>query len=298
VRARAGLQSSAVSHYRDPLAGLKSQVATKRARLEEQERALSPVLRALLPSRLREAVHALRPRSQADGESIEVLSDADSALDVILALHEEALTLAPSLRECDRDVPDPPSPGMPPPWLFEEPYLLKVRDALAAQLLESHPDARLARWGDFGYIARFRVAEAPFAFVVSSEVMADTESVAHHKSSLRTTVPESVEHLEVSLERMRHVVGKALGLVRELELGVPAFDDRFWIAGSPLTTALLTPDVCHALARLTHQSPVLEIGDGVATLTWSAHWERLITEGLPEAALDVLAGIRAAVASG
>jgi hypothetical protein len=186
-----------VSHYRDPLAGLRSQVATKRVQAEERGRALSPVLLALLPSRLREALLDSQPRAQADGESMEALAGAESALDALLVLYEEALGLAPSLRACEPEVPDPPSPRMPPPWLFEEAYLLGVREAITARLLEVHAGAQLSRWGDFGYIARFRIVDAPFAFVVSSEVMPDTELGARHHSSLRTTVPEGLGALDV-----------------------------------------------------------------------------------------------------
>src|SRR5690606_13806736 len=42
-----------VTLYRDPLAGLRSQIATKQGLLESRERALPPLLRAMLPERLR-----------------------------------------------------------------------------------------------------------------------------------------------------------------------------------------------------------------------------------------------------
>ena len=49
-----------MSHYRDPLAGLKSQVVTKRAVLASRERELSPVLRALLPPSSRASLAELQ----------------------------------------------------------------------------------------------------------------------------------------------------------------------------------------------------------------------------------------------
>jgi hypothetical protein len=133
---------------------------------------------------------------------------------------------------------------------------------------------------------------------VTSEVLPDTTLVARHHSSLRTTVPESLGTLEVSLERTHHAIGKALHLVHDAEIGVPTFDDRFWIAGSRVMTALLTSDVRAGLEGLSEQSPVLTIGDGVAVLAWSAHWKRVLADGIPEAALDVLSGLRAAIAFG
>jgi hypothetical protein len=63
-------------------------------------------------------------------------------------------------------------------------------------------------------------------------------------------------------------------------------------------TALLTPDVRAALERLCDESPVLTVGGGTAILSWSAHWRRVLEEALPDAALDVLVGVRAAIASG
>jgi len=93
--------------YRDSLAGLAFQVATKRAAVASREQELSPVLRALLPSRLREALATLGPRTLEQGETMESLSDADAALDAMLALYDEGVQLAPKLRETSDDVADP-----------------------------------------------------------------------------------------------------------------------------------------------------------------------------------------------
>lgn len=285
-----------MNQYRDPLASLESQVMSKRAQLEDREHALSPVLRALLPSEVRQAVHELQPRAQAEGESMEVLSDVESALDAILALYDDALSQP--LRGCEAEMRDPPRPNMPPPWLFEERYLRNVREAASARLLQIHPDSRVVRWGDYAYMGRFWLADAPCALTVSAHVLPDAEVLARHHSSLRTTIPASLGALDVSLERTVHVVGKALGLAHEVEVGDPAFDGRFWIVGSEIMTALLTAEVRSALEQLADQSPVLRLGSGLATLTWSAHWERAITDAVPDAALGVLAGLRNAIAFG
>jgi len=287
-----------VNHYRDPLAGLKSQVATKRALLDSRERELSPVLRALLPPSLRRTIEDLHAQAVADGDSMEVLAGIEGALDAVLAAYDEAARYAPELRDSADEVRDPPRAGMPPPWLIEEPYLLRLRDAVRVRLVHVDPDAYVSRFGDFAYISRFKVAGAPYVFVIETGLMPENENVARYTSRLRTSVPESLPSLTVRRERAYHAVGKALHVVREIEVGEPGFDGRFWITGSERTAAVLTWDVRAALERCAHASPVFELSDGAATLSWSGLWPQAISDPLPDGALDVLVGLRVAIATG
>jgi hypothetical protein len=179
-----------VSHYRDPLAGLKSQVATKRAVLESREREVSPVLRALLPPGLRTRLAELRPRALApvDDEQgdMTTLADADAALDAVIALHDEAIASSPVLRMADDDVEAPARSKLPPPWLLEEPHVLRIRDGLRRSMAAIDAAAEIARFGDHAYIARFHVAEAPYAFVVRTSAKPDEQYFPRHESFLRT----------------------------------------------------------------------------------------------------------------
>jgi hypothetical protein len=284
-----------VSHYRDPLAGLESQVAVKRGALETREREVSPLFFSLLPASLQDRIRELRPRAIADGESLDALSDADAALDAILAAYDEAVRLGPELRTCPDEIRDPRRPNMPEPWLIEEPGLVMFREHVKAALASAVPDAVLVRWGDSGYLSRFRVAGDPFVFRIDAVLNQDVGAVVHHQSELRTSVPRALGRLEVRRERSHHVVGKALHLAREHETGDAAFDRQFWITGSAPSLALLTPAVREGLTSLHAFSPVLAVDVGVATVTWSAGFFS-VQEGLmPPATVETLAGLRHAV---
>lgn len=287
-----------MSHYRDPLAGLRSQVATKRAVLEAREREVSPVLRALLPERLALAIAGLRPRAQAESETIEGLSDADAALDAVIAAYDEAIVLAPTLRNGPEEVPDPARSHIDPPWLLEEPFLVEIRNVLRMRMLQIDAGAMVSRCGDFAYVSRFRIGLAPCSFVISARGLADDTRIALHESYLRTSLSEALPSLVVRRERIHHVVGKALHLAHEVEVGEPVFDGHFWITGARATTAVLTPQVRAALERLGNRAPVLRLGEGMATLSWTGFWRDDASEVVPDAALDVLVGIRAAVETG
>jgi hypothetical protein len=105
-----------VSSYRDPLAGLRSQIATKRGLIEGRERGLPEILRVMLPNVIASRLAELRPRAGRDGETFEALSDVDVALDEMIATLDAAAHALPRLRECPDTVPDPPHPVMGPPW--------------------------------------------------------------------------------------------------------------------------------------------------------------------------------------
>ena len=63
--------------YRDPLAGLRSQVAVKRAVLVDREREVPPVLRALLPEETRASIAGLRAAANAERDA--KVKDEDDA---------------------------------------------------------------------------------------------------------------------------------------------------------------------------------------------------------------------------
>lgn len=287
-----------MSIYRDSLAGLAFQVSTKRAVVVSRDQELSPVLRALLPSRLREALATLRPRALAEGDTIEKLSDADAALDAMLALYDEGAQLGPKLRESSDDVADPAPPAMSAPWLMEEANLIAFRNAFSARVLELAPDTFLARFGDYAYISRFRIAGAPFAVVVKADIHPDLAGVTRFEIVVRTSVPPTLASLVLRPEGLHHVVGKALHVVREIETGDPELDSRFWITGAPETSAVFTPAVRAALVELADLGPVLRLGNGMATLSWTGMWHHHAKAALPDVALDVLVALRLAVETG
>ena len=144
------------------------------------------MLRALLPARLRDALADLQPRALSTGETMEALTDTEAALDAILALYDEAVELAPKLRECPDEVENPAPPGMSPPWLMEEESLVAFREALRERVLRITTETYLARFGDFAYIAHFRISSAPYALVARAHVLPEDAQVARYQFFLGT----------------------------------------------------------------------------------------------------------------
>lgn len=280
--------------YRDPLAGLRSQVMVKRAVLEDRQRLLTPVLRALLPEETRTSMASLLAAASVDGDTLDTLAAADAALDGLLAAHDAALEQSTRLRWCAEDAGVPPRPWIAPPWLIEESGQLRMRRELDNRLSIVDGDP-VERWGDRGYRSHVPIDDARALFFFEHDL---GEDVNKPSSMLRVTVPETLERITVVQQRLQHTIGKKLGLVRELEVGDPDFDSRFLITGAAATIAVLTPRVRDALLQLPSTHLRLSIGRGYATLTWKFPWRDVGRDALPPAALDVMVGMRRAVAEG
>jgi hypothetical protein len=233
-----------MSMYRDALSGLKSQVKTKRSALESRMSALSPIRRALVPRVLRRRIERHTAAAAMEAEDIETLTAAEAALDELHAVYDEIDALGPTVRDCPHHVADPPRPVQAPPWLEETPPLLSVRHALAARIERVAPGSDVLRWGDRTYLVRMRVEGAPFLLRVRVDLGTMTGQVTSVTSMLRTSVPEGLGRLELGPSApVLHAVGKALGLVKDREVGDASFDEQFIIQADDDVAAILTADV-------------------------------------------------------
>ena len=274
--------------YRDPLAGLRGQIASKRGLLESRERALPALLRTMLPERL---TTIFARRMKDDAESLEELSRMDATLDEVLAAHDEAAALLPKLRTCPDDVPDQAKPSnVSPPWVIEEAPQLEYRKLFTRRVAEIAPDAYAVRWDDSAYVSRFTLAGAPL-FV---KCRYDVEPIIT-KSFARTSVPLELPALEVHEEGVFHAIGRALHLVRDHQTGDAAFDDVFLVDADDATAQVIGPDVRAAFMTLATAEPQLYVRQGVAELQWRAAWSSHPETLLPDAAFAILLGIRAAI---
>ncbi|GEM_PF-1832096 len=285
-----------VTLYRDPLAGLHSQIATKRGLLESRDRALAPIHLAMLPERLRKVLsrprEALRVASEA--ADLDELASVERALDELLAAHDEAATLVPKLRECPDEVPDPPKPKVSPPWAIEEPAQLAFRAMLTRRLAEISPDAYLVRWGDTTYLTRVRIAGAPV--VLTSHIgLLPGQPTTPFRSTARTSVPRSTPSLHVRPRRLLGRIGRALRIPRGLETDQRAFDDAFVVRGDPAGVWLLSSDVIGALLELRRLQPRLSVRRGVAELVWGDGYVRHEALLLHDQAIAAVLGIRAVI---
>jgi hypothetical protein len=286
-----------VSQYRDPLAGLISQVATKRAALEDRVRRLSPAAASMLPERLTRVFAELITTATAPAEDLVTLSSAEAALDALLDAYDEALALAPGLCACPDDVADFDEPAQPRPWLIEERALLAFRRSAEARLAAiTRGASTLVRWGDRGYLARMNIGGVPLVY--TGEYSTRDGTVDFADSKLRTSVPRALPYLELRREHAFHTMGRILGLANEEEVGDAIFDQTFWVHGSHATATLLVSAVRRALVMMVRENPVLRVADGLAELSWGG-WGSTLTRDetgiLPDAAIAVVVELRRAL---
>lgn len=284
--------------YRDPLAGLKSQVATKRGLVEQRERELAPLIRAMLPSALRRTIDEGRSRvgvvRAEDEETMEALSALDGGIDGLVAAYDDAVALVPKLRDCPLDVVDPPKPALPPPWLIEENRQRFFRLRFEQRVSEVWSEAYVIRWGDLRYLSRLTVAGAPLVATTSGNFDIGTPAT-DFKSTLRTSVHPSAPALDVKVQSAMGEVAKALRLARDDETGDAEFDDGFLVDGPDGGVLLLTPDVRAALRELAPLGVSLVVKGGLAEVSWAAAFRGNGFELLHDAAFSVVLGIRAAI---
>jgi len=279
--------------YRDPLAGLRSQIAIKRGLLDSREHALPALLRAMLPKRIGDVIHALREKVREEVDTLERLTAVDAALDELLAAYDEAVALLPDLRECPPNVADPPKGILSPPWAIEENYQLGFRALFTKRVIDIAPDAYLVRWDDPMYLSRIRVAGAPM--IVTSRLSLLAGQPAVFKSTARTSVPLSTPKLGVRRDRLLDGIGRVIGLVRDLKAGHDEFDDAFVVDGGEGSVGLLTEDVARALVDLRGMRPVLDVRRGIAELSWGESYASFADPLLPDQAIAVMLGVRAAI---
>lgn len=288
-----------MSHYRDPLAGLLSQVATKRGLALDRDKRVTPVLRALLPSRIAERIAEHREHALDEtADSMETLARVDAALDALNSTYEEALLLEDDARTLAFEVADPQRPDIAPPWLIEEPSLLRFRNFLDERIDRAlDDDITLLRWGDFGYLTRFRREGAPSTLHIEANLDANRMVVVGFTATLRTTMPERVPELDLRTEGPHHAVGKALGLARELDTGDAPFDETYWIKGHRHALAFLNRDLRGPLLAIAPYRPRLRFHRGGMSLEWTRAWGSIESLEL-ETMLALVDRIHALVARG
>lgn len=282
--------------YRDPFAGLRAQVAEKHGRLVVRLGELGPVARAIAPPRLK----ALREPVDLTQASIDALAALEAQYDQLSADFDAFLLKVERGFDAPHDVPDPPRPRDPTPYLFEEQVQLSFRRRLQERLDALAPDEQLVRWGDTGYLARFRSAEgAPMIWWVRGLADRNATAFASFEASLRTSLPAEVGAFAVEPETFVHRVGKAVGWVREIEVGEREFDDGFLVRGDEeLAQALLSDRMRRRFVELSPCGPVLRVRDGIAELSLRGAWAEQGNDALPVAVMEIVSEVRRRIEGG
>ncbi len=276
------------SAYRDPLAGLRARRAVVDALLRETH----PLVWATCAPSEGAEVERLRAIAfdDADGTAAnDALGALASMLDGIIARSRERLASSAAVE---------PDVGMVELLAFEDEQLEPFRERLARALSPWTAAAPVERYDDRRLVARFAAGGVPFALTVrlsdrkdgvSTTAGAPDMKVGGYDCALRTTVPGCLPELALRTERAWHAAQKAVGLVRELQLGDAQFDRAFWIRGDErVARALLLPEVREELFYLSHRSPRLTMAGGALDLAWNGRWG-------PAAPDDVAPGLTAAV---
>jgi hypothetical protein len=249
----------------------------------------------MLPPALRTTIEETALREGAE-ETLEALAALDATLDALVAAYDEAVALAPKLRECPVEVADPPKPPVSPPWLIEEAHQRAFRARFEERVRGIASEAYVVRWGDLRYLARLQVAGAPLVATAAGNFdTAATTTTTEFTSTLRTSVHPSAPAVSVKGMGRLGGVAKALRLARDDETGDPEFDASFLVDGPNGGVLLLSRDVTAALRELSAWNVGLVVKHGIAEVTWSATFRGNGFELVHDAAFGVVLGIRATI---
>jgi hypothetical protein len=186
------------------------------------------------------------------------------------------------------------------PSLYDGWGAMLTADAIRSGMIDAPEDG--------GRLFRFRVRGVPFLLAGNARVfrfydgqptdptrndtgdgLFSSKGPIRTRMFLRTTMPRALR-LAVQPEGVRHKVAKALSFAKEVELGDPEFDPKFFVQGNvAVATALLVGAMRRALLDIQGNHPSLSIRDGVAELSYLATYDVESAHAvLSESALDVL----------
>jgi hypothetical protein len=283
--------------YRDPLASLRSQIATKRAVTLDVERQLTPFRRMLLADELRAALEDARVRAALDADSVEGLCAIERDVDA----YDEALRHAiddTDFSRCRRE--GPPRP-LPPAEGGTPLAGLGVLEMVVGKLAEN-----AERWGNEAVLVslinhRTRLDFLAEAFPTERRGI---QEIGHVVLSLRGGAPRctpfeirpivDVKEYQRRLGTRPHPLplidlAGALGLIhldppKVAPRKKPAFTDVFGFDGPEvLVDAALDDDVRDALLALEPECvlelpsdrrfPSLTARDGCFAISWTRMWK-------------------------
>ena len=95
-------------------------------------------------------------------------------------------------------------------------------------------------------------------------------------------------------ERCTDGLMQDLGVRTEIETADPRFDDHYWVEGNrEAAFAAATPLVRRAMIDLSGHGCRLEVGGGVAQMSWGGPWSTLGSSGVPANIVPAIMELRA-----
>jgi hypothetical protein len=293
--------------YRDPLAALRSQIATKRVVIAEVERALGPLALAALPEEEAGELAALREGTSDEAmspetETVESLCEIERRQDALQALlHGIAerwkLPGEPSLDEAP-----------PQPWAEGPRGMADVRAALESTFGEG----TVERFGAEAFRVRFLDEDALLVLVADvfpTERRGFVE-IGHLALTLRGSMPEALPAFalgpEVDVGAYQNRIRSPHWLSGEIhkrpKRQLPP-ERAFWISGHEAAAAALVDDevhhdlldllsTCVLEAPSARVFPSLRAGPGFVEVGYTRAWESDSTELLADEALRIVHALR------
>jgi hypothetical protein len=135
------------------------------------------------------------------------------------------------------------------------------------------------------------IAAGPWALIVGLD-MGGAESWVEGRLSV--SIPAAVPWVWMRREKNTDDLLQDLRVKREIETSDPRFDDFYWIEGHrEAAFAAATPLVRRLMVDLHEQRCALEVGGGLARLSWSGAWTALGSSGLPANVVPAMMELRA-----
>lgn len=272
--------------YRDGDAVVREMLAGKRADALSRARSFGYAQRSVLEERAIADVEALHDRTMpallddvtGTNEAQAAIAKVDeliSAYDLLLA-RSAALLVAPPL-----DVEA----------AFEPPSAWRGTKQGAARLAGEMLFDRNA-------VERFEIREnavaiaaGPWALIVGLD---ETDDPTWVEGRIVVALPVAVPWVSVRREWGPDGMMQDLGVKQEIETADPRFDDHYWIEGHcEAAFAAATPLVRRVMLDLSDHGGRLEVGGGLARLSWGGAWTTLGTSGVPANIVPAIMELRA-----
>lgn len=272
--------------YRDGDAVVREMLSGKRADALSRARSFGYARRSVVDERAIAEVEALHDRTMPflfdDVTTIDQAQAAIGRVDELIAAYDTLLARSTALL-------------VPPPLdvdaALEPPRGWRGTRAGAERLAREMNVDRSA-------VARFEIRDRavavvvpPWAVIAGLDETGDTSWV---EGRISVAIPTAVPDLSIRREKNSDDLMQSFRLSREIETSDNRFDDLYWVEGHrEAAFAATTPLVRRAMIDLHEHHCTLELGRGLARLSWAGPWTELGPSGVPANVVPAMMELRA-----
>jgi hypothetical protein len=273
--------------YRDGIAVVREMLTGKRADALARARSFGYAQRAVVDEQAIAAVEALHDRTMpflfGDLFDVDEAKTAVAKVEELVAAYDAVLARSAS--------------ALVPSQLDVEAALTPPEDwrgtATGAERLAG--EMQIARDAVERFEVRDRavaVAAGPWALIVGLD---ETHSETLVEGRMSVAIPVAVPAVRMRPERAGETMLEDLGLKKEIETGHFSFDTHYWVDGHrEAALAAATPLVRRVLLDSYEHAGRLDLGAGVARLSWRGPWLALGPSGIPTNLVPAILELRGA----